>query len=87
MLFIEAISAELKTLVITISFTSSIESTADSEVLCTSLQNDERLDDAIKSTFDKGEAVQHVQDKPPPDLKRFRNVNTVIESLYHLETV
>ena len=55
--------------------------TAGSEVLSASLQSDERLDDAMESTQDKGETVQYyVLDNPPPELKWLRNHEAVIES-------
>jgi hypothetical protein len=54
--------------------------TAASEVLSAALQNAECLDDAKKSTLDKGEAVQYVLDNPPPELKRLRNLESVIET-------
>ena len=54
--------------------------TAASEVLSAALQNAECLDDAKESTLDKGEAVQYVLDDPPPDLKRLRNLESVIET-------
>jgi len=54
--------------------------TAASEVLSAALQNAECLDDAKESTLDKGEAVQYVLDNPPPELKRLRNLESVIET-------
>jgi hypothetical protein len=49
-------------------------------VLSAALQNAECLDDAKESTLDKGEAVQHVLDNPPPELKGLRNLESVIET-------
>jgi hypothetical protein len=54
--------------------------TAASEVLAAALQNAECLDDAKESTVDKGEAVQYVLGNPPPELKRLRNLESVIET-------
>ena len=54
--------------------------TAASEVLSAALQNAECLDDAKESTLDKGEAVQYVLDNPSPELKRLRNLESMIET-------
>ena len=54
--------------------------TAASELLSAALQNAECLDDAKESPLDKGEAVQYVLDNPPPELKRLRNLESVIET-------
>jgi hypothetical protein len=54
--------------------------TAASDVVTAALQNAECLDDAKESTLDKIEAVQCVLDNPPPELKRLRNLKSVIET-------
>jgi hypothetical protein len=54
--------------------------TAASEVLSAALQNAGCIDDAKKLTLDKGETVQYVLDNPPPELKRLRNLESVIET-------
>jgi len=54
--------------------------TAASEVLSAALQNAECLDDAKESTLNKGEAVQYDLDNPPPELKRLRKLESVIET-------
>ena len=54
--------------------------TAASEVVSAALHNAECLDDAKKSTLDKGEAVQYVLDNSLLELKRSRNLEWVIEA-------
>ena len=54
--------------------------TTASEMLPAALKNTERLDDAKESTLDKGETVQYVLDDPPPEMKRLRNLESVIEA-------